>query len=100
MMKEDTIIRHSGEWCRQSQYNLDYDVYLCGYSVLVRIVARFHEEALRDQSGFINSERGNLRDVTVRYDGEIEIFKEEWTRKFKVGGAHRGAMLRRSELHL
>ncbi|PBK66476.1 hypothetical protein ARMSODRAFT_1021282 [Armillaria solidipes] len=98
-MKEDTIIRHSEEWYRQSQYNLDYDVYLCGYNVLVRIVARFHEEVLLDQSGFINSEKGNLRDVTMRYDVEIEIFKEEWKTKFQAGGVHRGVMLKRSQLH-
>ncbi|KAK0440529.1 hypothetical protein EV421DRAFT_1737195 [Armillaria borealis] len=54
---------------------------------------RFHEEVSLRQSGLINSERGNLWDVTMRYDGEIEIFKEEWKRKFKAGGAHRGAML-------
>ncbi|KAK0234486.1 hypothetical protein EDD85DRAFT_1025365, partial [Armillaria nabsnona] len=100
IMKEDTITRYSGEWYRQSLYNLDYDVFLCGYDVLLRIVARFHEEVLLDRSGPINSERGNLRDVTMKYDLEIEIFKEEWKRKFKAGGAHRGAILRRSELHL
>ncbi|KAK0214506.1 hypothetical protein IW262DRAFT_1406602 [Armillaria fumosa] len=98
-MKDDTIIRQPEEWYRQSLYNLDYDVYLCGYNVLVLIVARFHEEALLDRNGFINSPRGNLREVTMRYDGEIENFKEEWKKRFKVGGAHRGAMLQRSELH-
>ncbi|PBK98248.1 hypothetical protein ARMGADRAFT_572182 [Armillaria gallica] len=99
MMKEDTVIRHSGEWYRQSLYNLDYDVFMCGYSVLLRIVVRFYEEVSLRRGEPINSERGNLRDVIMRYDGEIEIFKEEWKRKFKAGGAHHGAMLRRSELH-
>ncbi len=98
--KEDILIRLSGEWYKQSLYNIDYDVFLCGYDVQKHIVARFHEEVLLDRSGFINSERGNLRDVTMRYDLEIKIFKEEWKRKFKAGGAHRGAILRRSELHL
>ncbi|KAK0234481.1 hypothetical protein EDD85DRAFT_84347 [Armillaria nabsnona] len=99
MTKEDTIIRHSGEWYGQSLYNLDYDVYLCGYNVLVRIVARFHEDVLLDRSGLINSEKGDLRGITMRYDMEIEIFKEEWKMKFRAGRIHRGAMLRRSELH-
>ncbi|KAK0440535.1 hypothetical protein EV421DRAFT_2083664 [Armillaria borealis] len=99
MMREDTVIRHSEEWYKQSHHNLDYDVYLCGYNVLVRIVTRFRDEVLLDRSGLINSERGNLRDITMRYDGEIEIFKEEWKRKFKGGAVHHGAMLRRSELH-
>ncbi|KAK0502110.1 hypothetical protein EDD18DRAFT_1064935 [Armillaria luteobubalina] len=101
MMKEDVIIRHSesGEWYRQSLYNLDYDVFLCGYNVLLRIVARFHKETLLSRSGLINSERGNLRDTIIRYDAEIEMFQEEWQKKFKVGGAHHGAILRRRELH-
>ncbi|KAK0440547.1 hypothetical protein EV421DRAFT_1712361, partial [Armillaria borealis] len=77
MMKEDTIICHSKEWYKQSHHNLDYGVYLCGYNVLLRIIVRFHEEVLLDWSGLINLERGNLRDITMRYDGEIEIFKEE-----------------------
>ncbi|KAK0471060.1 hypothetical protein IW261DRAFT_1513660 [Armillaria novae-zelandiae] len=98
MMKEYTVIRHSGEWYRQSLYNLDYDVYLCGYSALVLIIARFHEEALLDQGKFINPLRGNLRDITMRYDAEIQNFMEEWQKKFKVGGA-RETMLRHSELH-
>ncbi|KAK0502122.1 hypothetical protein EDD18DRAFT_1139337 [Armillaria luteobubalina] len=100
MMDEHMIIRHSGEWYRQSLYNLVHDVYLCGYNVLVLIVARFHEEVLLDRNGFTSSLRRNhLRDLAVRYDREIENFEEEWKNKFKVGGAHRGAMLRRSELH-
>ncbi|KAK0214500.1 fungal-specific transcription factor domain-containing protein [Armillaria fumosa] len=96
MMKEDTIICQTGEWYRQSLHNLDYDVFLCGYNVLLRIVARFHKEVLLSRSGLINSERGNLRDAIMRYDAEIEIFKEEWQKKFKVGG---GAMVRCRELH-
>ncbi|KAK0214520.1 hypothetical protein IW262DRAFT_1514891 [Armillaria fumosa] len=99
MIKKHTIICHSEDWYRQSLYNLDYDVFLCGYNVLLHIVVKFHEEALLDRNGFNNSLRRNLREVTVRYDGEIENFKEEWKEKFKVGGAYREAMLRRSELH-
>ncbi|PBK66477.1 hypothetical protein ARMSODRAFT_960039 [Armillaria solidipes] len=99
IMKEDTIIHHSEEWYKKSQYNLDYDVHLCGYNSLLRIVARFHNEVYSDRSGLINSERVDLQSVTMRYDVEIEVFKEEWERKFKAGGAHRGALLRRSQLH-
>ncbi|KAK0214499.1 hypothetical protein IW262DRAFT_1497078 [Armillaria fumosa] len=99
MMRDDTIIRHSEEWYKQSRYNLDYDVYLCGYNVLMCIVARFYQEVPSDGSGLINSERGNLRDTIMRYDMEIEIFKEEWQKKFKVGEAHGGVMVRRRELH-
>ncbi len=100
MMKEDMINRHSGEWYRQSQYNLDYDVYLCGYNDLVCIVARFYQEVLFDRSGLVNSERGNLRDVTMRYEVEIEIFWEEWKRKLTAGRVYHGAMFKHSQLCL
>ncbi|KAK0187335.1 fungal-specific transcription factor domain-containing protein [Armillaria mellea] len=98
IMKEDTIILHSEEWYKKSQYNLDYDVHLCGYNSLLRIVARFHTEVYSDRSRLINSERVDLRSVTMRYDAEIEAFKGEWKRKFTATGAHRGAVLRRSQL--
>ncbi|KAK0187325.1 hypothetical protein F5146DRAFT_1142300 [Armillaria mellea] len=98
-MKEDTTTHHSGEWYRQSLYNLDYDVFICGYNVLLHIIARFHEEATLGQSGLIDLERGNLQEATMRYDAEIELFKDEWKKKFKLGRTHHEAMVRCSELH-
>lgn len=100
IMKEDTIILHSEEWYKKSQYNLDYDVHLCAHNSLLRIVARFHNEVYSDKSGLSGSERVDLRSVTTRYDLEIEVYKEEWKRKFAAGGAHRGTVLRCSQLRL
>ncbi len=101
MMKEDVIIRHSEEWYKQSPYALDYDAHTWGYNALLLIVTRFHNEDFSGQSGLINSERENLRDVIMRYDVEIKVLKEQWKRKFKAGGDHRhGSMLRRGLLHL
>ncbi|KAK0214502.1 fungal-specific transcription factor domain-containing protein [Armillaria fumosa] len=99
IMKEDTIIHHSEEWYKKSQYNLDYDMHLCGYNSLLRIVARFHREVFSDRSRQIHSERVDLRSVTMRYDVEIDAFKEEWKGRFAAGGARRGAVLGRSQLH-
>ncbi|KAK0452965.1 fungal-specific transcription factor domain-containing protein [Desarmillaria tabescens] len=99
-IKEDMTIIHSEEWYKQSHYNLDSDVHLCGYSALLRIISRFHDEVLSKQSRLIHSERGNLRVVTMRYDAELEIFQEEWRRKFRAGGFRRGAMLKCSQLYL
>ncbi|KAK0502119.1 hypothetical protein EDD18DRAFT_1100611 [Armillaria luteobubalina] len=99
MMKQDPIIHHPGEWYRQSQYNLDYDVYLCGYNDLVCIVVGFFQDVLSDGNGLINSERRNLWDVTMRYDVEIEIFGEEWKRKLTAVGIYHGAMLICSQLY-
>ncbi|KAK0502109.1 hypothetical protein EDD18DRAFT_681233 [Armillaria luteobubalina] len=97
-MKDDTSIRHSREWYQQSPYNLDYDVYLCGYNVLIHIVAKFYQKVRSDESRMLNFENGNLLDAIMSYDMEIEMFKDEWKRKLKVGGVHRGAMFLRSML--
>ncbi|KAK0471072.1 hypothetical protein IW261DRAFT_912826 [Armillaria novae-zelandiae] len=100
-MMEDIIIRHSAEWYEQSHYALDYDVHTWGYSTLLLIVTRFHKEDFSGQDGLINSARENLRDVTMRYDVEIEILEEQWKREFKVGGDYQhGSMLRCGLLHL
>ncbi|KAK0214512.1 hypothetical protein IW262DRAFT_1300599 [Armillaria fumosa] len=83
MMKDNTIIHHSEE---------------C-YNALMCIIARFYQEELSDGSRLINLERGNLWDTIMRYNMEIEMFKEEWKRKFKAEGIHHGAMFRCSKLH-
>lgn len=49
-IKEDFIIRNSTDWYKRSAYNLPYDVHLCAYTELLRLVTRFHEEVYSDQS--------------------------------------------------
>ncbi|KAK0187345.1 hypothetical protein F5146DRAFT_1004265 [Armillaria mellea] len=72
--------------------------HLAGLSSLGLRVINTSWKALDDEGGYnYPSFRGV--DVTMRYDGEIENFKEEWKRKFKAEGVHRGAMFRRTELH-
>ncbi|KAK0440527.1 hypothetical protein EV421DRAFT_1737193 [Armillaria borealis] len=76
MMKEDAIIRLSAERYEQSHYALDYDAHTWGYNVLLLIVTRFHNEDFS------------------------EVLKEQWKRKFKVGGDHcHGSVLRHGLLH-
>lgn len=62
-------MRNSQDWYKKSKYNLSvsclmmrdclylrclpvfqYDVHLCGYTALLKIVARFHEEIFSDPS--------------------------------------------------
>lgn len=49
-IKEDFIIRNSTDWYKRSAFNLPYDVHLCAYTELLRLVTRFHEEVYSDQS--------------------------------------------------
>lgn len=93
-IKEDSIIRHSADWYKKSPYNVDYDVHMCGYTALLRIVARFHDEVFAEGSGLSSLKRVDFRDVTIRYDRELEAFKEEWEGRFNAVGGDRGAEFR------
>jgi Fungal specific transcription factor domain len=44
--KENYIARHTMFWCRQS--GLNYDIHLCGYTQMLRVMARFHEAIYSD----------------------------------------------------
>jgi Fungal specific transcription factor domain len=45
-IKEDYIARHTMFWYRQSGFN--YDIHLCGYTQMLRVMARFHEAIYSD----------------------------------------------------
>jgi hypothetical protein len=47
-IKEDYIIRTSKEWYKKSIYNHPFDIHLCAYVSLLRIVSHFHEEIFSD----------------------------------------------------
>ena len=49
-IKEDFIIRNSAEWYKRSKYNHPYDIHLCAYTQLLRLVTRFHDEVYSDQN--------------------------------------------------
>ena len=40
-IKEDYIARHSKFWYRTTEFN--YDIHMCGYTQLLRVMAKFHE---------------------------------------------------------
>lgn len=45
-IKEDYIARHTKFWYKQSGFN--YDISLCSYTQLLRVMARFHEAIYSD----------------------------------------------------
>ncbi|TDL16780.1 hypothetical protein BD410DRAFT_807837 [Rickenella mellea] len=84
-IKEDYIIRNSKDWYKKSKYNHMYDVHLCAYSSLLRIVAKFHEEIFSD----LNSPSGlnenlDFRAVTLYHDEKLEEYFQEWTARFNA----------------
>lgn len=79
-----SIIKNSKDWYKRSQYNHPYDIHLCAYSSLLRIVAKFHEEIYSDADapGGLN-QNIDFRSITMRHDEKLEEYFKEWTQKFK-----------------
>ncbi|KAL0566819.1 hypothetical protein V5O48_015183 [Marasmius crinis-equi] len=83
-IKEDYIVRNSDDWYKKSQYNLDYDVHLCAHTALLKIVARFHEEIFSDPSSPSGLNKDvDFRTVTLKHDGYLIQFEEQWSQRFK-----------------
>ncbi|KAH9475248.1 Protein priB [Psilocybe cubensis] len=83
-LKEDFIVRNAPDWYKKSQYNLKYDVHLCGYSALLQIVAKFHDEVFSDPSSPTGlNKKVDFRSVTLKHDTRLKAYNEEWSKRFK-----------------
>ncbi len=51
---------------------------ICADILYCCIVVRFHDEVFAEGSGLSSLKRVDFRDVTMRYNWELEMFKEEW----------------------
>ncbi|KAL0948305.1 hypothetical protein HGRIS_010897 [Hohenbuehelia grisea] len=82
-IKEDHIMRNSKEWYKASAYNHPYDVHLCAYTALLRIVARFHEEIFSDPDSPTGLNKSvDFRTVTLAHDEHLTAYYEEWSKRF------------------
>jgi hypothetical protein len=83
-IKEDFIVRGAKDWYKKSKYNLPYDVHLCAYSVLLQIVAKFHDEIFSDPSSPSGlNKKVNFRAVTMTHDATLTAYHEEWSKRFE-----------------
>ncbi|KAF8435322.1 fungal-specific transcription factor domain-containing protein [Boletus edulis BED1] len=83
-IKEDFITRNSADWYRQSQYRDKYDIHLCAYSQLLRIVGRFHEELFSDPNAPTGLNKSlNFLSVTLQHDAELTNYFKEWKLRFQ-----------------
>ncbi|KAF5391201.1 hypothetical protein D9757_003162 [Collybiopsis confluens] len=83
-LKEDYIIRNAKDWYKKSKFNHPYDVHLCGYTAMLKIVSRFHDEIFSDPSTPSGLNRHlDFRSVTLRHDADLTAYHEEWEKRFK-----------------
>ena len=51
-LREGYLVRTSADWYRNNQFCSKYDVHMCGYTALLRIMARFIDEVFSDENTF------------------------------------------------
>ncbi|TFK71035.1 hypothetical protein BDN72DRAFT_493272 [Pluteus cervinus] len=82
-IKDDYIVRNAKDWYKKSSYAHTFDIHLCGYSALLRIVAKFHDEIFSDPSTPSGlNRRLDFRAVTMAHDAHLNAYNEEWSRRF------------------
>ncbi|KAF9653763.1 hypothetical protein BDM02DRAFT_3153137 [Thelephora ganbajun] len=82
-IKEDSIVRNSADWYKKSKFNDRYDIGLCGYTSLLRIVAKFHEELFSDPDTATGLNKSiDFKAVTQQHDDKLTMFNDEWKEKF------------------
>jgi hypothetical protein len=82
-IKEDFIVRNAMDWYKKSRYNLPYDVHLCAYSMLLQIVAKFHDEIFSDPSSPSGLNKTvDFRTVTLKHDEHLTAYHNEWSKRF------------------
>ncbi|KAL6303631.1 hypothetical protein BKA93DRAFT_853541 [Sparassis latifolia] len=83
-IKENYTIRTSENWYRRSRFNHPYDVGLCAYTQMLRIMARFHEEIFSDPTAPSGLNQAiDFHEVTLRHDEDMTRYFEDWTRRFE-----------------
>ncbi|KIM60279.1 hypothetical protein SCLCIDRAFT_1217063 [Scleroderma citrinum Foug A] len=96
-IKEDYIIRNSADWYKKSQYRDKYDLHLCAYTALLRIVAQFHKDIFSDPDSPTGLNKSiDFLTVTYKHNDHLTSYFEEWTRRFREESDHtdKGAAFR------
>lgn len=88
-IKEDHITRNAVTWYKNSLYNDKYDIHLCGYTMLLRIVAQFHDDVFSDLDSPTGLNRSiDFLSVTLEHDNRLTLYFEEWTNRFNEESDH------------
>ncbi|KAJ7666954.1 hypothetical protein DFH06DRAFT_1384519 [Mycena polygramma] len=83
-IRDNYVLRHgSDDFYKKSPYNSPYDIHMCAYTELLRVVAGFHDDIFSDPmspSGL--NKRADFRAITTKHDVKLTAFEQEWTQRF------------------
>ncbi|EJT98211.1 hypothetical protein DACRYDRAFT_71277 [Dacryopinax primogenitus] len=84
-IREDYIIRHSANFYKRSKYNHPYDIHLCAYTSLLRIMARFLEAVYSDPNAPTGLNKNiDWLGVTTKFEEELQKYKKDTEARFAV----------------
>lgn len=102
-LKEGFIVRTSEDWYRSNRYSSKYDIHLCAYTALLRIMARFVDEVFSDENtvtglNTVSSLDQSFRDTMLmmraqnldwleicnRYNTQLDQYYQEWNHRFST----------------
>ncbi|KAI9429945.1 hypothetical protein F5148DRAFT_1372352 [Russula earlei] len=79
-LTEDFIVRKSLEWYKSSPNNHSYDMHIITYTLLFRVVNKFHQEVFSDPTA-----------VTLEHDRLLTNCRQEWAKRFERDSDHSDA---------
>ncbi|KZT54039.1 hypothetical protein CALCODRAFT_527825, partial [Calocera cornea HHB12733] len=84
-IREDYIIRHSANFYKRSKYNHPYDIHLCAYTNLLRIMARFLEAVYSDPNAPTGLNKNiDWLGVTTKFEQELQKYRKDTEARFAV----------------
>ncbi|EIN06539.1 hypothetical protein PUNSTDRAFT_72698 [Punctularia strigosozonata HHB-11173 SS5] len=82
-IKEDYIIRNAGDFYKTSRFNSPYDIHMCGYNQLLRLLGRVHSDIYSDPSSPLGiNQHADLRPLIMNHDHSLNQYYEEWQMRF------------------
>ncbi|KAF6756613.1 fungal-specific transcription factor domain-containing protein [Ephemerocybe angulata] len=83
-IKEDFVVRNAKDWYKKSEYNLSYDIHLCGFSELLQILSKFHDRIFSDPSSPSGlNKKIDFLSITLEHDTMLSEFHTEWSKRFE-----------------
>jgi hypothetical protein len=59
-LREGFIVRNSADWYRSNRYSSKYDIHLCAYTALLRVMARFVDEVFSNENTYTGLNKVNV----------------------------------------
>ncbi|KZS92814.1 hypothetical protein SISNIDRAFT_455434 [Sistotremastrum niveocremeum HHB9708] len=74
---EKNIEALGDDWWCGTPFGFKFDLHICAYNALLRVIARFHQTIFSDISGGVNKTLP-LEEVTQGFEDEIEKLGQKW----------------------